>query len=162
MIGVNAQIETDGTSRSNSGVGFAIPVNVIQRVVPALIEEGEYEWSWLGVRGGNLVPTLVEAMNLPVERGAYILEVTAGGPAEQAGLRGANEEKVVNGLAIPVGGDVITAIEGQPINSFDDLLIYIAMQTSPGQKVNLTIVRDGETREISVLMEKRPDTLQTQ
>jgi len=162
VIGVNAQIETDGTSRSNSGVGFAIPVNVIQRVVPALIEEGEYEWSWLGVRGGNLVPTLVEAMNLPVERGAYILEVTAGGPAEQAGLRGANEEKVVNGLAIPVGGDVITAIEGQPINSFDDLLIYIAMQTSPGQKVNLTILRDGETREISVLMEKRPDTLQTQ
>lgn len=162
VIGVNAQIETDGTSRSNSGVGFAIPVNVIQRVVPALIEEGKYEWSWLGVRGGNLVPTLVEAMNLPVERGAYILEVTAGGPAEQAGLRGANEEKVVNGLTIPVGGDVITAIEGQPINSFDDLLIYIAMQTSPGQKVNLTILRDGKTREISVLMEKRPDTLQTQ
>lgn len=162
VIGVNAQIETDGTSRSNSGVGFAIPVNVIQRVVPALIEEGKYEWSWLGVRGGNLVPTLVKAMNLPVERGAYILEVMAGGPAEQAGLRGANEEKAVNGLAIPVGGDVVTAIDGQPINSFDDLLIYIAMQTSPGQKVGLTILRDGETLEISVLLEKRPDTLRAE
>lgn len=162
VIGVNAQIETDGTSRSNSGVGFAIPINVVERVVPALIAEGRYEWSWLGVRGGNLVPTLVESMNLPVERGAYILEVTSGGPAEQAGLRGANEEKVINGLAIPVGGDVVVAIDGQPINSFDDLLIYIAMQTSAGQKVNLTIVRDGETREISVLLEKRPDTLQAE
>lgn len=158
VIGVNAQIETDGTSRSNSGVGFAIPVNVLERVIPALIAEGQYEWSWLGVRGSNLVPTVVEAMNLPVERGAYILDVTSGGPAEQADLRGANEEKVVNGLAIPVGGDVVTAIDSQPINSFDDLLIYIAMQTSPGQKVNLTILRDGETQEIGVLLEKRPDT----
>lgn len=162
VIGVNAQIETDGMSRSNSGVGFAIPVNVLNRVIPVLIAEGRYEWSWLGVRGGNLVPTLVEAMNLPVERGAYILEVAAGGPAERAGLRGANEEKVVNGLAIPVGGDVVTAIDGRPIYSFEDLLVYIAMQTRPGQKVNLTVLRNGETREISVLLEKRPDTLRAE
>ncbi len=159
VIGVNAQIETDGTSRSNSGVGFAIPVNVVERVVPALIAEGRYEWSWLGVRGGNLVPTLVEAMKLPVERGAYILEVIAGGPAEQAGLRGATEERVVSGLVIPIGGDVVTAIDGQLIYSFDDLLVYIAMQTRPGQKVNLTVLRDGEIREIRVLLEKRPDPL---
>lgn len=162
VIGVNAQIETDGTSRSNSGVGFAIPINVVERVVPMLIAEGRYQWSWLGVRGGSLVPALVEAMQLPVERGAYILEVTAGGPAEQAGVRGANEQQTVNGLPIVVGGDVVTAIDGQPVNSFDDLLIYIAMQTSPGRKVNLTIVRDGKTLEISVLLEKRPDTLQTE
>lgn len=158
VIGVNAQIETDGTSRSNSGVGFAIPVNVVERVVPILIEKGKYEWAWLGVRGGNLTPALVEAMKLPVERGAYILEVTAGGPADQAGLLGADNTVASGGLTVPVGGDVVTAIDGQPINSFDDLLIYIAMQTSPGQTVNLTILRDGETREISVLLEKRPDT----
>jgi len=162
VIGVNAQIETDGTSRSNSGVGFAIPVDVVERVVPILIEKGGYDWPWLGVRGRNLVPVLVDAMNLPVERGAYILEVTTRGPAEKAGVRGANESKTINGSVIPVGGDVVTAIDGQPINSFDDLLIYIAMQTSPGQKVNLTVLRDGETLEISVLLEKRPDTLRAE
>lgn len=156
VIGVNAQIETDGTSSSNSGVGFAIPVNVIKRVVPVLIEEGRYEWAWLGVRGGNLVPALVEAMKLPVERGAYILEVTAGGPAEQAGLRGANNVATVNGRSTPVGGDVVTAIDDQPVNSFDDLLIYIALQAEPGQNVTLTILRDGKSQDVRVQLGARP------
>lgn len=159
VIGVNAQIETDGNSRSNSGVGFAIPVNIVKRVVPVLVEEGRYEWTWLGVRGGNVVPTLVEAMKLPVERGAYILEIIDGGPAAQAGLRGADTTQTINGVPVLSGGDVITAIDGQPVNSFDDLLIYIALQTSPGQKVNLTILRNGKAQEISVHLEKRPDSL---
>ncbi len=159
VIGVNAQIETDGKSRSNSGVGFAIPVNIVKRVVPVLVEEGRYEWAWLGVRGGNVVPTLVEAMKLPVERGAYILEVIDGGPAAQAGLRGADTTLTINGLPVLSGGDVITAIDGQPVNSFDDLLIYVALQTGPGQKVKLTILRNGKTQEISVRLEKRPDSL---
>ena len=159
VIGVNAQIETDGTSRSNSGVGFAIPVNVVERVVPVLIEKGRYEWAWLGVRGGNLVPALVEAMKLPVERGAYILEVTARGPAEQASLRGADNTVTVNGLTVPVGGDVITAIDGQLIRSFDDLLIYIAMQAEPGQNVTLTILRDGKTQDVNVQLGARPEGL---
>lgn len=160
VIGVNAQIETDGNSRSNSGVGFAIPANIVKRVVPILIEEGQYEWAWLGVRGGNVVPALVEAMKLPVERGAYILEIIDGGPAAQAGLRGADTTLTVNSMPVLAGGDVITAIDGQPVNSFDDLLIYIALQTSPGQKVKLTILRNGKPQEISVRLEKRPDSLQ--
>jgi len=102
---------------------------------------------------------LVEAMKLPVERGAYILEVIDGGPAAQAGLRGADTTLTINGLPVLSGGDVITAIDGQPVNSFDDLLIYIALQTSPGQKVNLTILRNGKAQEISVQLEKRPDSL---
>ncbi len=159
VIGVNAQIETGGTSHSNSGVGFAIPVNVVERVVPVLIEKGKYEWAWLGVRGGNIVPALVEAMKLPVERGAYILEATGGGPAEQASLRGADNTVTVNGLTMPVGGDVITAIDGQLIRSFDELLIYIAMQAEPGQNVTLTILRDGKTQDVNVQLGARPEGL---
>lgn len=159
VIGVNSQIQTDGTSRSNSGVGFAIPVNVVERVVPILIEKGKYEWAWLGVRGGNLAPVLVEAMKLPVERGAYILEVTAGGPAEQAGLLGADNTVTSGGLTVPVGGDVITAIEGQSIRSFDDLLIYIAMQTEPGQNVTVTVLRDGSPQDIDLKLGARPEGL---
>lgn len=161
VIGINAQIETGGTSRSNSGVGFAIPVNVVDRVVPALIENGRYDWSWLGVRGGNVTPVLIEAMQLPVERGAYILEVTPNGPAEQAGLRGSANIETVNGQSIPVGGDVVTAIDGQPVRSFDDLLIYIALETRPGQEVKLSILRGGETQEVSVRLETRPESEQT-
>jgi 2-alkenal reductase len=162
VIGVNAQIETDGTSRSNSGVGFAIPVSVVSRVVPILIEKGRYEWSWLGVRGGNVTPALVEAMQLPVERGAYILEVTAGGPAAQAGLRGADTTVKVNDLLVLVGGDVITAIDNQPVKSFDDLLVYIALNTMPDQNVTLTILRAGKTQaEVRVRLSARPATLGT-
>ncbi len=159
VIGVNAQIETGGTSRSNSGVGFAIPVSIIERVVPALIEQGRYEWSWLGVRGNTVSPTLVHAMNLPVERGAYLGEITAGGPAEKANLRGADELDTVDGRQVSVGGDVVTAIDGQPVNTFDDLLYYIALETRPGQQVELTILRDGQSMPVNVTLEARPDSL---
>ena len=158
VIGVNAQIESNGTNPTNSGVGFAIPVSVVKRVVPVLIEEGGYEWAWLGVRGGNLTPALAEAMNLPQEQGAYLAEIMPDGPADKAGLRGANEEVLVEGRQLVLGGDVITAIDEQSVRSFDDLLIYIALQTEPGQEVTLTILRDGKTQNIPLRLEARPNT----
>lgn len=162
VIGVNAQIETSGLNTSNSGVGFAIPVNILKRVVPDLVENGQTEWSWLGIRGGSLQPTQVEAMKLPVDRGAFISEITPGGPAEKAGLQGSNDTTTVNGRATLIGGDVITAIEDQPVRSFDDLLIYIALETRPGQEISLTIIRGGKTQEVNVQMAPRPETLDTQ
>lgn len=159
VIGVNAQIETDGTSRSNLGVGFAIPVSIVERVVPDLIAKGEHEWAWLGVRGGSLNPTLVEAMDLPIEKGAYIAAVIDGGPASKAQMSGANREVTVNSRRVAVGGDVITEINGQAVRSFDDLLIYISLNTSPGQTVTLTILRDGEYSTVDVTLEERPADL---
>ena len=161
VIGVNAQIETSGINTSNSGVGFAIPVNILKRVVPDLVRNGQTEWSWLGIVGGNLQPTQVEAMHLPVDRGAFISEITAGGPAEKVGLQGATDTTTVNGRATLVGGDVITAIDNQPVRSFDDLLIYIALQTRPGQDITLTIIRDEKTQEVSVQLAPRPESLDT-
>jgi len=161
VIGVNAQIETDGTSRSNSGVGFAIPVSIVERVVPALIQDGRFEWSWLGVQGGNLTPVLAEAIGLSGARGAYIAGVAAGGPAEKAGLEGATEEIVVDGRLLFTGGDVITKIDDQNVNSFDDLLIYVALQSEPGQEVELTILRDGAPQEIMLVLDERPGSFQT-
>ena len=157
VIGVNAQIETNGASNVNSGIGFAIPVSIVSRVIPELVQNGTYEWSWLGVAGGSVNPTLVDAMDLPVTKGAYISEVVADGPSEKAGLQGAVQQTTVNGRVVDVGGDVITAIDGQPVTSFEDLLIYIALNTSPDQEVTLTIVRDGKTRDISVTLGKRPE-----
>lgn len=157
VIGVNAQIETSSTSGSNSGVGFAIPVSIIRQVVPSLVQNGEYVWAWLGVRGYDVTPLLVEAMNLPVEQGAYLVDIISGGPASKVGLQGSSDMVSVNGHTVEVGGDVITAVDGRPVHSFDDVLIYIALETVPGQEVNLTILRDGKYREVNVTLEPRPE-----
>ena len=157
VIGVNAQIETESEVLSNSGVGFAIPVSIIERVVPSLIAEGDYVWPWLGVRGRSLNLTLVEAMDLPVETGAYLWQVLNGGPAAKAGLRGYDQTVTVDGRSEDIGGDVVIAMDGQPVNSFDDLLIYVALKTSPGQDVVLTVLRDGEQKDFTVTLEPRPE-----
>ncbi|MGB9521448.1 MAG: S1C family serine protease, partial [Anaerolineales bacterium] len=159
VIGVNAQIETGGTAAANTGVGFAIPVSIIKLVVPDLIEKGKHDWAWLGVRGGTLNPWIKEAMNLNVDKGAYIAEVVQGGPSDKAGLRGSSKTVTIRGREVDVGGDVVVAINGQPVNSFDDLLIYVSLNSKPGDTVVLTIVRNGKTQEIKVTLEKRPEKL---
>ncbi len=156
VIGVNAQIETNGTSESNLGVGFAIPVSLMHRVVPALIESGHYDWPWLGVSGYTVNPPLVKAMSLPVEQGAYVSTVTDGGPALAAGLVGTTETITQDGRTVEVGGDVITAIDGQPVKTFDDMLVYLSLQTSPGQEVTLTILRDGQYQDVKLQLGTRP------
>ncbi|OGO65440.1 MAG: hypothetical protein A2030_09635 [Chloroflexi bacterium RBG_19FT_COMBO_50_10] len=156
VIGVNAQIETNGTSESNLGLGFAIPVSIIRRVTPALIETGHYDWPLLGVSGYTVNPSLVKAMSLPVERGAYVSTLTEGGPAQAVGLRGSTETLTQDGRMVEVGGDVITAIDNIQVNTFDDILVYLSMQTSPGQQVTLTILRDGKYQDINLTLGTRP------
>lgn len=160
VIGVNAQIETDGQNRVNSGIGFAIPVSIVSRVVPELIKDGTFEWAWLGVRGSNLNYSLAQALNLPVEQGAYISEILVNGPAAKAGLQGASGSQNIDGRTFPVGGDVIVAINGNPVKSFDDLLIFIALQANPGDEVTLTVLRNGETLEVPLKLEPRPSSFE--
>jgi len=157
VIGVNAQIETGGGSNSNSGVGFAIPVSIVQKVAPSLIQNGGFDWPWLGVRGRSLDLALVKAMDLPVEKGAYLWLVVEGGPAEKAGLVGASRTVEYDSRPVDVGGDVVTAIDGQTVESFDDLLIYVSLNGVPGQEVTLKIWRDGEYQDVKVVLEKRPE-----
>jgi S1-C subfamily serine protease len=155
VIGVNAQIETAGTTASNLGVGFAVPVSILQRVVPVLISTGHYDWPWLGVSGYTVYPALVKAMNLPVERGAYVSTLTDGGPAIAAGLQATTDTVSQGGFEVEVGGDVITAIDGQPVNTFDDMLVYLSLYTSPGQRITLTILRDGKYQDVSLALGTR-------
>jgi 2-alkenal reductase len=162
VIGVNAQIETGDGSNVNSGVGFAIPVSILKRVVPALIQNGKYDWPWLGVRGSSLDLGLIRAMDLPMEKGAYLWQIIPGGPAEKAGLVGASRTVQYDGRPVDVGGDVIVAIDGQPVESFDDLLIYVSLNGSPGQAVKLKIWRDGAYKEVTVTLEKRPEQLSSE
>jgi 2-alkenal reductase len=156
VIGVNAQIETGGTGRSNLGVGFAIPVSILKVVIPDLIQKGIHDWAYMGVRGSSLDPILIKAMNLPVEKGAYLVEILSDGPSASANLHGATETVTVDGRQVDIGGDVVTAVNGQPLRSFDDLLIYIALNSAPGSTIRLTILRDGSQQDVDVTLEKRP------
>ena len=156
VVGVNTQILTEDGSRANAGVGFAVPANIIQKVVPSLIVGDSYAWPWLGVRGGTVSATIAKANDLGEWRGAYIAEVLPDGPAAKAGLRGADREVLVDGLQVPVGGDVVQAVDEQAIASFDELLEYIALRSQVGQTLTLTIIRDGQEQTIEVTLEARP------
>jgi S1-C subfamily serine protease len=158
VIGVNAQIRSE--NQANSGVGFAIPINIVKKILPDLMTKGSYTWPWLGVSGTTLDPAQVKADNLSVDHGAYIATVVEGGPAAKAGLRGASGQATVDGQPISVGGDVVIAIDGTPVRNFDDLLLYVTQHGQVGQAVTLTVLRDGQQRDIQVTLEARPKSVQ--
>jgi 2-alkenal reductase len=156
VVGVNAQIASQ--TGTNTGVGFAIPSDVVRRVVPALIEEGAYPWPWLGVSGTSVNLLIQQANDLSIQRGAYIAQVVEGGPAEEAGLQGATGTETVLGADVPIGGDVVVEADGQPIADFTDLLAYVAFR-QPGDTVELTVLRDGEQQQVTVELAVRPENL---
>jgi serine protease Do len=161
VVGVPSAI--DSPVRANSGVGFAIPSNIVSKVVPSLISTGSYEHPYVGISGTTLTPDLAQAMNLPAnQRGALVVTVVSGGPAATAGLQGSNNQVDVNGFTAEVGGDVIIAIDGHTVNTFDDLNAYLADSTSVGQTVTLTILRNGNQQTINLTLGSRPTGTQVQ
>jgi len=154
VIGVNTAIRS--LSGVNSGVGFAIPVDIVKRVVPELITHGRYRHTWVGIRGRTITQEMVAAMELPVDVGVLISEVEPGGPAERAMLQGGNQEVVVSGIRMYAGGDIVTAIDGIEVKDFDDLINYLASRTAVGDVVTLRIVRDRQEVEVELTLEERP------
>jgi 2-alkenal reductase len=139
-------------------VGFAIPVNILRRVVPAIIQGGHYDYPYLGVSSLNdqlWNLRVIEALGLDTNMfGAYITEVAPGGPADAAGLRGGSEETSIPGLL--AGGDLLIAIDGQPIRQFDDMLSYLFKHTEVGQDVLLTVIRDNKEISVTLTIGARP------
>ncbi|MCS6963272.1 S1C family serine protease [Thermoflexus sp.] len=154
VIGVNTMIFSQ--SGTSSGVGFAVPVNTVKRVVPELIARGRYDHPWLGISGFSVTPLAAKELGLPAERGALILEVDPRGPAAQAGLRGGTQPANYEGETIALGGDLIVAIDGQPVRSMEDLIAYLEEKRKPGDEVVLAILRDGKTQEVRVRLASRP------
>jgi S1-C subfamily serine protease len=154
VIGVNTAIASN--SGTNSGVGFAIPVDILQRVVPELIAHGRYRHPWLGISGGTISPEMVEAADLPVETGVLISELEPDSPADRAGLRGGDQQVLVSGVPMLTGGDIVIAIDNVEVKRFDDVVNYLASYSSVGDVVTLTVVRDGTRVEIDVTLEERP------
>jgi 2-alkenal reductase len=154
VIGINTAIAS--TSGVNSGVGFAVPVDILKRVVPELIDSGRYRHPWIGVTGRTISPEMVEAADLPVETGVLIFEVEPGSPAEEAGIRGGSQQVQVSGVPMLIGGDIVVAIDGVAVKRFDDVVNYLASHGSVGDEVTLTVVRDGREFEVGVMLEERP------
>jgi S1-C subfamily serine protease len=154
VVGVNTAI-TSATG-SSSGVGYAVPSNIVARVVPELIENGSVQHPWLGISGQSLNTDLAIAMNLdPQQRGVLVSTVVAGSPADNAGLLPSNNTAIIDGLEVQIGGDIITGINDRNVRVFDDLLGFI-FSSSVGDRVTLTILRDGEQQTIELALDARP------
>lgn len=157
LVGVPTAIES--SVDSSAGVGFAVPSVIVQNVVPELIEKGAFEHPYIGIKGSTLTSQMAKAMDLPEsQRGALVISVTADSPADQAGLLGNTSQVEIDGEQAQVGGDVITAIEGQPVKDFEDLTAYLARWGKVGQKVELTLLRDGKTETVSLTLAARSGT----
>ncbi len=148
VVGVNSQILSQ--SRSSSGIGFAIPSNLVKRVAPALINTGKVDYSYLGISGGDITLSTIESLKLPNNaRGVVVSSVEPTGPAGKAGLQNATISTNSNGESVPTSADIITQIDGQPVTSMEALIAYLASNTKPGDTVNLTVVRNG-TQELTL------------
>ncbi len=155
VIGVSTAIESP--VRQFAGVGFAVPSNTVARIVPVLIQEGSYAHPWLGISGTDLGPEVRQAMDLdPLQRGALVVSVTEGSPADMAGLMGSAIDTQVEGRTLSVGGDVIVSADGRQIMDFEDLQTYLSEETEVGQKVELAVLRDNQTVMIEVTLAAWP------
>jgi S1-C subfamily serine protease len=159
VIGVNSQIISP--SGASSGIGFAVSANTVRRVVPELIAQGYYPHPWLGTQMLPLTPSTAKAfrdagMNVPVDAGLLVIEAVKGASADKAGIRGGSRVVRIGRYQIPLDGDIIIAIGGEPVNDFQELTVYLETQTTVGDTVELTIIRDGEEQAIQVTLEERP------
>jgi S1-C subfamily serine protease len=156
VLGINEQIETD--SGSNSGVGFAVPISAIKRSVAQLQENGSAEYAYIGVSSQALYPQLADKLGLDTTFGGLLAEVVPGGPADKAGLQGGSDKLRFQAGEYRTGGDVILQVDGQDVVQPDDLSRFITTK-KPGETVDLTVLRDGEKKQIEVTLGKRPDSV---
>jgi S1-C subfamily serine protease len=159
VIGINSQIATGGTSSGNVGIGFAVPINTAKRLLPELKRTGAVEHAYLGISGATIDGSL-DALQLRVDRGVLVQTVEPGSGAAKAGLRGGTIESQLDGQRIVLGGDVIQALDGKPIDSMSDLTAALAKR-DPGDEVTLKVLRSGEARELKVRLGTAPKQAQT-
>ena len=158
VIGINSVIIS--RSGSNSGVGFAVPINTAKRIVPVLIQEGDYSYAYLGITGATLTSSLAEANGLPPDtRGVLVVEVVPEGPAALAGIVASQGTTEVDGVEYPTDGYVITAVDGTPVRGMDDLVTYMAQNNRPGDTVTFDVITGDGASQVQVVLAVRPEVL---
>jgi len=157
VIGINSAIFSP--SGGSVGIGFAIPVNTAKRLIPQLIATGRVRHPWLGIAGITLSPELAQALDLPAEKGILVAQVYPRSPAARAGLQGGQRRVRVGNTILAVGGDILTAADGKPVESMDRLVAYLDDEKGVGQVVELTLRRGKETVRLSVTLGELPEQL---
>jgi S1-C subfamily serine protease len=143
---------------SSVGVGFAIPVDTVKKVVPELIAQGRYLHPWMGMTAISITPDLARRVQLPVEQGLLVVEVERGQSAEEAGLRGGTREVRLGRVLLPVGGDIITALDDTPIANNQDRFVFLETKKKVGDEIIVTVLRNGEELKLPLILGAQPSS----
>ncbi len=155
IVGINTAIQS--TTGEFTGVGFAIPSQTVAKIVPTLVENGEYKHPWIGIAGRDIDPDMAEILNLKDAIGFLVVTVVEDSPASSAGLIGSDKTIEVDGRNYPMGGDVILSVDGIEVRKIDDILIHLQRAKSVGDEMVLEVLRDGRTTDITIVLQERPN-----
>ena len=158
VIGINSQIAA-GSGGGNVGIGFAVPINTAREVADQLEQDGSVEHAYLGIGGGTITPEIARALNLPVEEGVLVAEAVKGGPADEAGIEGGDTEATIEGASVTLGGDIITELDGRSVPGMEDL-VNIVNGRKAGEELEVTLLRDGDEKTVTVTLGDRPDSVE--
>jgi S1-C subfamily serine protease len=157
VIGVNSQIASQ--SGGNEGVAFAVPISTARDVVSQILDTGSVQRAYLGISGGDITAEVARALELPVDRGVLVEQVYPGGPADSAGIKGATGQATVAGQSYPVGGDIITKLDGEELTGMDEVISAVN-EHQAGDELTLTVLSNGNEREVKVKLGERPGRIQ--
>ena len=154
VVGINTAIQS--ATGEFSGIGFAVPSNTVKKVVPVLIQDGEFKHPWMGISGTDVDPELAEVRQLNSSKGFLVVSVIEGSPAETAGLLGVTETKEMDGREFALDGDIILSIDGETVRKISDILVHLQREKSVGDEMVLSVNRNGEILELTMILEERP------
>lgn len=155
VVGINTAIQS--TTGEFTGVGFAIPSQTVAKIVPTLIQKGEYKHPWIGIAGRDIDPDLANVLELKEAVGFLVITVVEDSPAQKAGLIGSDKSIEADGINYPVGGDIILSVDGIEVRKIDDILIHLQRAKSVGDEMVLEILRDGRTTNVTITLQERPN-----
>jgi len=155
IVGINTAIQS--TTGEFTGVGFAIPSQTVAKIVPTLISDGEYKHPWIGISGRDIDPDMANVLGLKDALGFLIITVVEDSPAFDAGLIGSDKTIEVDGREYPLGGDIILAVDGMDVRKIDDILIHLQRVKTVGDEMDLDILRDGRTTNVTITLQERPN-----
>jgi S1-C subfamily serine protease len=154
VVGVNTAIQSE--TGTFTGIGFAVPSDTIKREIESLIDSGDYKHPWLGISGQEVTIAIADAIGLEKAQGILVVNVTADGPADMAGIVGGDTLTIIDGQAVMLGGDVIVTIDNVTVRTVADIAVYMERNTTPDDSVELGIIRNGNQRTITVPLGERP------
>ncbi len=155
VVGINTAIQS--TTGEFTGVGFAIPSQTVVKIIPTLIEKGEYKHPWMGISGRDIDPDLAKVLGLKDAVGFLIITVVENSPASKAGLIGSEKTIQVEGINYPMGGDIILSVDEIEVRKIADILIHLQRAKSVGDEMVLEILRDNRTTDITIILQERPN-----